>query len=94
MRIRWTRDAQADLIDILDHAGARNAREASNIAARIRKTEQAIEIFPQSALYNAAEDYYERYVPRTRVILIYRLAADEAVILAAFHTSRNPRSKP
>lgn len=94
MKIRWTREAQADLINILDHAEARNVLEAKNIVARVRKTERAIETFPQSASYNLAEDYYERYVPRTRVILIYRLVGEEAIVIAAFHTSRSPERKP
>lgn len=94
MRVLWTRDARGDLVNILAHARSRNELEAHNIAMRVQRTEQAIETFPESAPYNQAEDYYERYVPRTRVILIYRLVGDEAIIVAAFHTSRSPDRKP
>ena len=94
MKLRWLTAALADLENILDHAAKVNVTMARNIAARVERTERAIETFPEGAHCNAELDVFERYVPRTRVILIYRLTEDEIVMIGAFHTSREPGTKP
>lgn len=94
MKIAWTVEAHEELLEILASAEERNMLEASNILDRIARSEQVIVSFPKAALYNAEHDFYEKYVPRTRVILIYRLTGDEIVMISAFHTSRDTGSKP
>lgn len=93
MNIRWTRAALADLENILTHAAARNTLEADNISRRVMRTEQAIAMFPEATFHNADKNYYERVVPRTRVILIYRIEGEDVIMHAAFHTSQNPTTK-
>lgn len=84
----------ADLDNILRHAADRNYLEARNIRQNIKRAACAIATFPRAALYNPDKDYYERYVLRTRVILVYQVTTDSVFIIAAFHTSRNQRQKP
>ena len=94
MHLRWLTEALEELENILDQAGSRNPLEASNIAHRVERTTQNILTFPKAALYNAAGDYFERYVPKTRIILVYRIKDQEVIVIAAFHTSRDPMTKP
>ena len=94
MHIRWTTAALADIANILEHAHCRNPQEARNLRRRIEQTERNILTFPRAAYFNKTGDYYERYIPRTRVILVYRIISLEVMVIAAFHTSRNPKDKP
>jgi plasmid stabilization system protein ParE len=94
MCINWLLSALTDIETILNDSAARDTLEARNVAARVAVTEQNILAFPKAAYYNAEYDYYERYVPRTRVILVYRLTAKQIIIVAAFHTSQSPHKKP
>ena len=93
MIIRWTEEAHVNLEDIVDQAFHRDPLEASNISKRIEIAEKNILLFPKAALYNSEHDYYERYVPRTRVILVYRVTGETITVYRAFHTSRDPKDK-
>ncbi len=93
MIIRWTEEAHADLENIINQAFERDPLEASNISKRIEAAEKNILAFPKAAHYDAEHDFYDRYVPRTRVIMVYRVTADAITIYKAFHTSRDPKDK-
>lgn len=94
MIVRWLVEAVADLEDILDYAARQNRQLAQNIATRVEHAETTIRTFPKGARYDPELDVFERYVPRTRVILVYRVLPTEVVIVGVFHTSRNPDDKP
>lgn len=94
MKIRWLKAALADLDHYLEKAAARDRQEAHNISARINRTIAALQVFPKSARYNPDKDYYERYVPHTRAVIVYRLTDSEIIVVAVFHTSRSPDRKP
>lgn len=94
MKIHWTVAALADIDAILASAADRNQAEAHNIKLRVEKTVLNILTFPQAARYVKAKDYYERVIPRTRVILVYRILDAGVVVIAAFHSSRDVSSKP
>jgi plasmid stabilization system protein ParE len=94
MNIRWTLDALNDYRSILEQAAERNTLEAANIAWRVERAELNIGTFPKAAFHNKPRDYYERYIPNTRIILIYKIEAPDVIILAAFHTSRSASGKP
>jgi len=87
MRIAWTPAALADLAGILEHLPPDVAR---NTAERLAQTESSMLTFPRAAIYHPETDTFERYVPKTRVILIYHLNDDLIEVVAAFHTSRDP----
>lgn len=90
MRLEWSDAALKDFEDILQNLPL---EVAANTVARVSETEHHILLFPQAAYYDAATDTFERYVPNTRVILIYNVAGDVIEIIAAFHTSRDPQTK-
>jgi len=90
MRIVWTPAALADLADILAHLPPDVAR---NTTERIAQAEASVLTFPRAAIYHPETDTFERYVPKTRVILIYHLTDDSIEIVATFHTSRDPDAR-
>ncbi len=94
MRLIYSTDAKADVENILNYVLERNPQAAANIAERIRHAEEQIMLFPQSARYDSDTDTYQLYIRQTRIVLIYHLEADLIEIIAAFHTSRDPATKP
>ena len=90
MKLEWSEAALADFADILRHLPP---EIAANTAARVNETEHHILLFPKAAYYDATNDTFERYVPKTRVILIYHIAGDVIEIISTFHTSREPQTK-
>ena len=90
MRIEWTPEALAELETILNHLPP---EIATNTAERIVQAEKNTVAFPKSALYHEDLDVYERYIPKTRVILIYHVKDQIIEIISAFHTSRDPAEK-
>ncbi len=91
MRLTWSKAALADLDSILEHLPP---DVAENTARRVDRAVNTITAFPHAAYHNGKTNTYERYVPRTRVVLIYQIAGDTIELIAVFHTSRDPESKP
>ena len=90
MRLEWSDDALNDFENILHHL---SPEIATNTVTRITETEHHILLFPHAAYYDAATDTFERYVPTTRIILIYHIARNVIEIISAFHTSRDSKTK-
>jgi hypothetical protein len=42
----------------------------------------------------AATDTYDRYVRKTRIVLTYAVRGEVIWVITAWHTSRDPQSKP
>ena len=95
MIVRWTAAATADLRNTLDYLRAIDPAMASYLAERVEEVNRNIAALPRAARYDAETGTYERYVPKTRIILVYLVhdEADEAEVIAAFHTSRDPAQK-
>ncbi len=95
MIVRWSSDAMEDLVGMLEYLQKVDPAMADNLAHRIEQADKYIELFPRAAYHDKDTDTYERYVPKTRVILVYRIdeEAGDIVIIAAFHTSRHPAEK-
>ena len=94
MLLRFHRLAIGELDEILTHAKTRNPQEARNIERAVERTLNTVLAFPQSGTFMQGRGWYEKYVPRTRIKLIYRFTNDELLIGAVFHTSRDPEEKP
>ena len=94
MRVRWTVEASAELDDILVYIAAQDTRVASLVAERVLKAEESIRRFPNAARHDAETDTYDRYIPKTRIILTYAVRDDAVWIVTVWHTSRDPEAKP
>ena len=94
MKVRWHEEALHEYGQLLVEAGERNALERANIKKRVLETLRNLRDFPSMGRFNTEVECYEKYVPRTRVLLIYQLVEQHIRIIAAFHTSREPEEKP
>ncbi len=94
MIIKWTEDAVADLDAMLAYIAMQDPHAAALIAERVLKAEEYIREFPRAASFDAETSTYDRYIPKTRIILTYELTEDTIWIIRAWHTSRNPETKP
>lgn len=94
LRLQWSYDASTDLQDYLDYISERNTRAAARLAERVLAVEEVIRAWPQSASFDPDTGVYERWVPGSRLKLIYVVEGDMVEIIAAFHTSRDPDMKP
>lgn len=93
MRIAWSVEARADLQALFDYL-EKNAPETwPLIARRIRHSEQIILTLPKAARHDPETDTYDKFVPRTRLIMTYRIVGEGIQIIRLWHTSRDPATK-
>lgn len=87
--------ALGDLKSISDFVGARNPIAADKIIQRITGTIYGIIAdFPESGRLDPARGTREFVVSGLPYIVIYLAEIDQIEILAIFHTSRDPSTKP
>ena len=94
MFVRWHKLALTELDEILDQAKERDPQEATNIEKAVERSLNALVTFPKTGRYLRGRGLYEKYVPRTRIKFIYELTPEHIRIVATFHTSRDPKTKP
>lgn len=94
MFVEWHKRALAEIDLILFQAHERNSEEATNIERAVERTLNTVQMFPKTGRFVRVKDWYEKYVPHTRVVLIYKVKDEELVIIGVFHTSRDPNTKP
>ena len=95
----WTTAALDDLEAILTYVAAKSPKGAATIAARVQDAEVAISTFPRASRRDPETGAYEAVVRNVPLLLIYeidttRTGAPQADIVAVFHTSRDPTTKP
>ena len=83
-------EALADLNDVLDHTKQDSPQPAVAIAARVETTVGYTVLFPFAARYQSDHDVYDRFVPKTRLVMIYRVSDDAITVIGVLHTSRCP----
>ncbi len=98
-RIIWTRPALDDLADILAYVQARSRQGAATIATRVEEALASIVTFPRANRLNNETGSYECVLRGVPLLLIYELVSAgpddvRAEIIAVFHTSRDPDTKP
>lgn len=79
---------------MLAYIAAQDPTAASLVAERVFRMEQSISDFPFAARYEADSGTFDRYVPKTRIVLTYAITDDIIEIISVWHTSRDPESKP
>ncbi len=94
MRIEWTVEAADELDRMLTYIAAQDTYAADLIAERVMKAEENILHFPKAGSYDAETDTYDRYIPKTRIVLTYAIRDDIIWVITAWHTSRDPATKP
>ncbi len=90
MQIEWSEEAIADLTALLEYLDEQDPRISQTIIKRIRAAEKVITTLPKSSRHNEKSDTYDRPVPKTRLLLTYRIEEERIVIVQLWHTSRDP----
>ena len=93
MRVEWTAEASAELDHMLAYIAAQDTSAAALVAEWVQKVEENIAVFPKAGRYDSETDTYDRYIPKTRIILTSAIRGDVIWILTAWHTSRDPETK-
>jgi len=94
MRIEWTEEASSELDHILAYIAAQDTYAATLVTRRIQKVEENLAMFPKAGRYDPETETYDRYIPGTRIILTSTVRDNVIWIVAAWHTSRDPETKP
>ena len=94
MRIKWTEEASAELDHMLGYICEQDTSAAALVAERVQNVEKNIVSFPKAGRYDSETDTYDRYIPRTRIILTYTIRDDTIWIITAWHTSRDLETRP
>jgi toxin ParE1/3/4 len=88
--VRWTGEARRDLSDILAYVDEHNPSAAIDLVETIIASGNALAAFPARNPVRHPVQLRERPVLGTRYLLIYRIEADDlVVILAVRHGARS-----
>ena len=93
MIIRWTDEAFAELSAMLDYLEQNAPEVARGLSARVQLAQQHILTLPRAATFDPQTNTYDRYIPKTRVILTYAINDDFIEIIRVWHTSRDPETR-
>ncbi len=93
MKVEWTAEASTELDRILAYIASQDIAAASLVADRALKAEKGIARFPRAGRYDAETATFDRFIPKTRVILTYALRDDAIWIVSVWHTSRDPAAR-
>ncbi len=94
MRVVLTRQASADLEDVLGYIAQHNPSAAAGVAARIDRTLSIIGDFPGAGRLDPETGAREWPVTGLPLIVIYTMQRDFVDVIGIFHTSRDPQTKP
>ena len=94
MRVVFTREASADLEDVLSYIAANNPSAAARAAARVDRTLSLIADFPGAGRLDQDTGTREWLITGLPLLVIYTIQTDVVEIIGLFHTSRNPQTKP
>ncbi|MSO89657.1 MAG: type II toxin-antitoxin system RelE/ParE family toxin [Rhodospirillaceae bacterium] len=90
--VRWTREARANLDDILTNIERHNPMAAVDLAEAIIASGNALATLPKRNPIRHEGELRERLVLGTRYVLLYRVEQGDAVqILAVRHGARASR---
>lgn len=93
MRVRFTRPARADLIDIHRYIAKDDPNAADRVVAGIVERGLSLGSHPHSGRPTDDEGIRVVPLPRFRYLVFYRIAADELQILHVRHMARRPWSE-
>ncbi|MEM9220057.1 MAG: type II toxin-antitoxin system RelE/ParE family toxin [Cyanobacteria bacterium P01_F01_bin.150] len=88
MKIKWTKQAIADLNHAYDYIAETAPDTAQQIIERIDKSLQSLQQFPEMGRMGRVNQTRELVIPRTPFILPYRIRQNRIEILAVLHGSR------
>ena len=94
MRLRYTREALADLDAILDHIVQHSPQGAQRVQKRIQTIIGLILEHPRSGQMTSRRGMRRVIASPYPYLIFYRATEDEIVIHGMRHSARNPLSMP
>lgn len=94
MRLRYTREALADLDGLLDHIVKHSPQGARRVQARIKAVIDLLLPHPQIGRTTSRRGMRRMVASPYPYLIFYRATEDEIVIHGVRHASRRPSSMP
>jgi plasmid stabilization system protein ParE len=94
VRLRYTREALADLDGLLDHIARHSPQGARRVHERIRIIIDLISRYPQIGQMTSREGMRRMTASPYPYLIFYRGSADEIIIHGVRHSARRPSSMP
>lgn len=91
MKLQWSDDARADLLDAYAYVAMDSPSAAEHVQARLIQAAERVALFPSSGRIGRSPGTRETPVPGTSHVLIYAILAETVVIVRIWHMSREPR---
>lgn len=88
MKLRYTRQALADLAEARTYIAARNTEAAAAMALRIRDAIEGLRLFPDRGRQGRIGGTRELIIPTTPFVVAYRVSEGQVEILAIIHGAR------
>lgn len=88
MKLRYTRQALADLDEARSYIAERNPRAATTTAVRIREAIGGLTLFPDRGRPGRISGTRELVIPATPFIVAYRVGDGHIDVLAIMHGAR------
>ncbi|TWB35818.1 type II toxin-antitoxin system RelE/ParE family toxin [Nitrospirillum pindoramense] len=88
MKVRWTRPATRNLVDIHDYLSQFNSAAALKLVKLLRAQAQGLGSHPQKGRPGRINGTRELVIPGTDFIIAYQIAETCVDILAVRHTAR------
>jgi plasmid stabilization system protein ParE len=93
MRVRWLRAALRNLDEQASYIAADDPAAARLVVGRVLNAVDMLQQQPGLGRPGRVPGTRELIVPRTRLIIPYRVHGDDIEVLRVFHTSREPPSR-
>lgn len=94
MKLRWTRPALNDLIEVQTYIAQNDPQAAQAVAQRLWDAAQNLTVHPQIGRPGHVTDTREWIVRHTPYLIVYRIRAETLEILRLWHTKRDWQSEP
>jgi toxin ParE1/3/4 len=88
VRLRYTRQALADLEVARSYIAERNPQAAAAMAVRVREAIAGLSLFSERGRKGRVEGTRELVIPGTPFLVAYRVRPDQIEILAILHGAR------
>jgi toxin ParE1/3/4 len=85
MKVRFSSQAEEDLLNAIRHIAADSPRNARAVALRVREAAEKLGASPRIGRVGRVKGTLERPVSRTSYLLVYRLHENEVQILRILH---------
>ena len=94
MNIEWTAEAASNSIASWHTSPPKTYPPLRWLLATCCTPKRASSSFPKPAAIDADTDTFDRFIPRTRIVLTYAIRNETIWVITVWHTSRNPGDKP